>query len=180
MASAPAWVDCGFLDKAAGPSPTSYRMAVAIGEALKGTTGVHMCFGWRMRYQIDFSKYTSKHWPIEALKRPGGIKGKTHKFHLSRGSIVLPDQCAGRDSAIGGAEAGEDGFGVVDVTMERNSVRRVRPRPNANGTLDSHRVYSLVSVVRRLVVLTRAQGCGGGECTAEGAWRAAWPVSERA
>jgi hypothetical protein len=55
---------------------------------------------------------------------------------------------------IGGAEAGKNRFGVVDVTMERNSVRLVRPTSNANDTLTSHRVSSLAKLAGLLAVRT--------------------------
>ena len=47
-------------------------------------------------------------------------------------------ESAGRFRTIDEVEAGEYRFGVVDVTMVGNSVRFVRPRQSANGTLNSY------------------------------------------
>jgi hypothetical protein len=69
--------------------------------------------------------------------------GKTHKFHVGRGFVCAPARSAIRFCAIGRAEAGEYRFGVVDVTMERNSVRSVRPEQHANETLDALRASFL-------------------------------------
>jgi hypothetical protein len=54
------------------------------------------------------------------VKHLGGRR-KRHKFHVCRGLSVLRVEVP----SGGGAEAGKIRFGVVDVTMERNSTHLV-------------------------------------------------------
>jgi hypothetical protein len=67
-------------------------------------------------------------------------KGPVSRAQVSclQGLSCAPVEAAGRFRTMDEAEAGKYRFGVVDVTMERNSVRFVQPRQSANGTLNSY------------------------------------------